>query len=68
MTSYLMEPNFSYALCPNCNKEARGKAKVIELFGTRNNAGYHMVQSHCRECRKQESKQRRRLGLTVHRK
>jgi hypothetical protein len=62
-----MATNLSYALCPNCNKEAKGKTKVIELFGTRNNGGYLMVQSHCRECRKQESVQRERLGLRRHR-
>lgn len=61
-----MTANLSYALCPNCNKEAKGKAKVMELFGIRNNGGYMMVQSHCRECRKAESKQRRRLGLVRH--
>jgi len=61
-----MATNLSYALCPNCSKEAKGKAKVIELFGLRNNAGYIMVQSHCKVCRGQEQKQRKRLGIERH--
>ena len=60
--------NLSYALCPSCTKEAKGKARVKELFGFRNNAGYIMVQSHCRECRSRESVMREKAGLVKHRR
>ena len=60
--------NLSYALCPSCTKEAIGKTKVDELFGFRNNAGYIMVQSHCRECRSRESAMRRKAGVIKHHK
>lgn len=59
--------NLSYAYCPACSKEAKGKAKVDELFGFRNNGGHIMVQSHCRECRSRESSMREKAGLRRHR-
>lgn len=41
-----------YSKCPSCKtKIARGKSEVEALFGMRNNQGYIMVQSWCRECR-----------------
>jgi len=42
---------FDYAKCPNCGKVANDKQEVESLFGTRNNDGYKMVQSWCKECR-----------------
>ncbi len=43
---------FEYAKCPKCKtKEVWGNDQVIKLFGTRNNHGYFMVQSWCKECR-----------------
>lgn len=48
-----------YALCPRCRKKVHGKNKVEELFGYRNNNGYFMVQSHCRDCRLEELAEKR---------
>ena len=43
---------FEFSRCPHCiTKTARGEEQVLERFGTRNNQGYLMVQSWCRECR-----------------
>ncbi len=60
--------DLTYAYCPSCTKEAKNETKVDELFGFRNNAGYIMVQSHCRDCRKRENSMRRKAGLIKHRK
>ena len=43
-----------WALCPECGIKARDKDEVEEIFGLRNNAGYIMTQSWCRECRSRE--------------
>ena len=40
-----------YAQCPNCDKIAQGESEVIKKFGIRNNSGYTMIQSWCKECR-----------------
>ncbi len=58
-----MEPNLSYAECPNCYKKASGKTKVNEIFGFRRFKGHLYVQSHCKECRKAEQKDRQRKGI-----
>ena len=47
------------AQCPECSKTAKGKLEVEEKFGFRNNAGYIMVQSWCRNCRKRERREKR---------
>jgi hypothetical protein len=49
----------SFAFCPRCKKKASGENKVEELFGHRNNQGYVMVQSHCRECRLEQLAEKR---------
>jgi len=48
-----------YAFCPRCHKKAQDKNKVEELFGYRNNDGYFMAQSHCRDCRLEELAEKR---------
>ena len=58
--------DLTFAECPSCGKRAKGKLKVEELFGCRNNSGYIMVQSHCRQCRSRESTLRKRAGITKH--
>jgi len=42
---------FDYAKCPKCDKIANNRTEVETLFGIRNNSGYEMVQSWCKECR-----------------
>jgi len=48
-----------WALCPECGIKARDKDEVEEIFGLRNNAGYIMTQSWCRECRSRERAEKR---------
>jgi len=43
--------NLEHARCPNCGKIANGRDQVKNLFGIRDNDGYTMVQSWCKECR-----------------
>ena len=42
---------FDHAKCPKCGKEAHNRTEVDDRFGIRNNSGYVMVQSWCKECR-----------------
>ncbi len=39
------------AKCPYCGKVANSRKDVDNLFGTRQNGKYLMVQSWCKECR-----------------
>ena len=48
-----------YAICPRCGKEARGERRVDQFFGLRNNHGYLMVQSYCRQCRIEKRAEKR---------
>lgn len=60
--------DLSYAFCPSCTIESKGEANVEEVFGFRNNAGYIMVQSYCKQCRSRENVMRRKAGLIKHHK
>lgn len=45
-----------FSRCRHCKtKIANGRKEVIEKFGMRNNGGYIIVQSWCRECRSSSS-------------
>ena len=49
----------NYAECPRCNKKAFGKDEIEELFGYRNMGDGRVIpQSHCRECRIEELKEK----------
>lgn len=43
--------SLDFAQCPNCDDKAKGSEMVKEKFGMRNNGGYIMVQSWCKDCR-----------------
>lgn len=48
------------AACPQCDKVARGKEEVKEIFGTRKSGAKLRAQSWCRRCRAKVAAIRRR--------
>jgi len=61
----------NYKECPKCGDEAFTRPEVREIFGfrtRRSGNGETLPQSNCKKCRARIQRQRKRLGLEVHRK
>ena len=61
----------NYKQCPKCGDEAFTKTEVREIFGfrtRRSGNGETLPQSNCKKCRTRIQRQRKRLGLEVHRR
>ena len=52
--------SIDYAECPRCGKTAYGEDEIQTLFGYRNMGNDNIIpQSHCKECRSEEARERR---------
>jgi len=61
----------NYKQCPKCGDEAFTRTEVGEIFGFRTRQsenGETLPQSNCKKCRVKIQRQRKRLGLEVHRR
>ncbi len=55
-------PSGLFAECPRCHKLAKGIPSIESFFGFRMLRGERVPQSHCKDCRAEETQETRRLA------